>query len=53
MIVRVDKCEKCGEDVVIVMPDLFPDLTQDKLVKFKELSMRPAYMFCKNCKERK
>ena len=51
MIIRIDKCPKCGNDVVVVMPDLFPNLTAKQLEKFKRLSLMPIEDNCRHCKE--
>ena len=52
MIVRIDKCPKCGNQVSILMPDLFPNLTAKQLEKFKNLSLIPIENHCRQCKEK-
>ena len=53
MIMRIEKCTRCGRQVSVLLPDLFPDITAKSLEKFKRLSLIPIKNLCKHCADNK
>lgn len=49
MIVRSDVCPKCGNQVTVILPELFPNLTAKALEKYKRISLTPISHYCRNC----
>lgn len=49
MVLLIDKCEKCGNIVKAILPDLFPNLNAKKLEEFKRICEKPKSEFCEKC----